>query len=138
MHTDREACYRALKSRDRRFNGVFYTAVHTTGFYCRPSCPASSPAYQHVTLFQTAGAAQEAGFRACKRCLPDATPGSPDWDVDADVAGRAMRLVAGGVVDREGVKGLARRIGFTPRHLTRILGSELGAGPLALARARPA
>src|SRR5687768_5573183 len=138
MHTDREACYRALKSRDRRFDGVFYTAVHTTGIYCRPSCPARTPAYQNVTFFPTAAAAQEAGFRACKRCLPDATPGSPDWDVDADVAGRAMRLIADGVVDREDVEGLAGRVGFTSRHLTRILSAELGAGPLALARARRA
>lgn len=138
MHTDPEACYRALKSRDRRFDGVFYTAVRTTGIYCRPSCPARTPAYQNVTFHPTAAAAQAAGYRACKRCLPDATPGSPDWDVNADVAGRAMRLIADGVVDRDGVEGLARRIGFTSRHLTRILTAELGAGPLALARARRA
>lgn len=138
MHTDREACYRALKSRDRRFDGVFVTAVHTTGIYCRPSCPARTPGFQNVTFYPTAAAAQSAGFRACKRCLPDATPGSPDWDVDADVAGRAMRLIADGVVDRDGVEGLAARIGFTARHLTRILTAELGAGPLALARARRA
>jgi AraC family transcriptional regulator of adaptative response / DNA-3-methyladenine glycosylase II len=138
MHTDRESCYRALKSRDRRFDGVFYTAVHTTGIYCRPSCPARTPAYQNVTFYPTAAAAQNAGFRACKRCLPDATPNSPDWDVDADLAGRAMRLIADGVVDREGVEGLANRVGFTSRHLTRILAAELGAGPLALARARRA
>jgi len=138
MHTDREACYRALKSRDRRFDGVFYTAVHTTGIYCRPSCPARTPALKNVSFHPTAAAAQAAGFRACKRCLPDATPGSPDWDVDADVAGRAMRLIADGVVDRDGVDGLAVRIGYTSRHLTRILTAELGAGPLALARARRA
>jgi AraC family transcriptional regulator of adaptative response / DNA-3-methyladenine glycosylase II len=87
MHTDREACYRAVKSRDRRFDGVFYTAVRTTGIYCRPSCPARTPAFANVTFFPTAAAAQAAGFRACKRCLPDATPGSPDWDVRADAAG---------------------------------------------------
>lgn len=135
---DREACYRAVKSRDRRFDGVFYTAVHTTGIYCRPSCPARTPAFDHVSFFPTAAAAQSGGFRACKRCLPDATPGSPDWDVAADVAGRAMRLVNDGVVDREGVEGLARRVGYTPRHLGRLLTTELGAGPLALARARRA
>ncbi|MEZ5193286.1 MAG: Ada metal-binding domain-containing protein [Nocardioides sp.] len=135
---DRESCYGAVKSRDRRFDGVFYTAVHTTGIYCRPSCPARTPAYRNVTFFPTAAAAQSAGFRACKRCLPDATPGSPDWDVAADVAGRAMRLIADGVVDREGVPGLARRVGYTPRHLGRLLTAQLGAGPLALARARRA
>lgn len=135
---DPEACYRAVKSRDRRFDGVFYTAVRTTGIYCRPSCPARTPAFVNVTFHPSAASAQEAGYRACKRCLPDATPGSPDWDVAASVAGRAMRLISDGVVDREGVAGLARRLGYTARHLTRLLTAELGAGPLALARARRA
>jgi AraC family transcriptional regulator of adaptative response / DNA-3-methyladenine glycosylase II len=138
MHLDVESCYRAVKSRDRRFDGVFYTAVRTTGIYCRPSCPARTPTFHNVTFHPTAAAAQAAGHRACKRCLPDATPGSPDWDVAADAAGRAMRLIADGVVDREGVDGLARRIGYTPRHLSRLLTQELGAGPLALARAKRA
>ena len=138
MHLDAESCYRAVKSRDRRFDGVFFIAVRTTGIYCRPSCPARTPAYENVTFHPTSAAAQAAGYRACKRCLPDATPGSPDWDVAADVAGRAMRLIADGVVDRDGVEGLAARIGYTSRHLTRILTQELGAGPLALARAKRA
>ena len=135
---DTEACYRAVKSRDRRFDGVFYTGVTSTGIYCRPSCPAITPAKKNVTFHRTAAAAQAAGFRACKRCLPDATPGSPDWDVAADTAGRAMRLIADGVVERDGVDGLAARVGYTPRHLHRLLSAELGAGPLALARARRA
>ncbi|MDQ3485511.1 MAG: helix-turn-helix domain-containing protein [Actinomycetota bacterium] len=135
---DTESCYRAVKSRDRRFDGVFYTAVRTTGIYCRPSCPARTPAYANVSFFPSPAAAQATGYRACKRCLPDATPGSPDWDVAATAAGRAMRLIADGVVDREGVEGLARRVGYTPRHLSRILGAELGAGALALARAKRA
>src|SRR5690242_11362234 len=135
---DTEACYRAVKSRDRRFDGVFYTGVTSTGIYCRPSCPAITPAKKNVTFHRTAAAAQAAGFRACKRCLPDATPGSPRWDVAADVAGRAMRLIADGVVEREGVEGLATRLGYSPRHLTRLLAAELGAGPLALARAQRA
>ncbi|WP_110206013.1 AlkA N-terminal domain-containing protein [Nocardioides daejeonensis] len=138
MHRDREACYRAVKSRDRRFDGRFVTAVHTTGIYCRPSCPARTPAFAHVSFYPTAAAAQSEGFRACKRCLPDATPGDPDWDLAADVAGRAMRLIADGIVDREGVPGLAARLGYTPRHLGRLLTAQLGAGPLALARARRA
>ena len=138
MHLDAESCYRAVKSRDRRFDGVFFIAVRTTGIYCRPSCPARTPAYENVTFHPTAAAAQSAGYRACKRCLPDATPGSPDWDVAADVAGRAMRLIADGVVDRDGVEGLAARVGYTSRHLTRLLTQELGAGPLALARAKRA
>lgn len=135
---ERDACYGAVRSRDRRFDGVFFTGVRTTGIYCRPSCPARTPAPGNVEFHRTAAAAQAAGFRACKRCRPDATPGSPDWDVAADVAGRAMRLIADGVVDREGVEGLAGRIGYTARHLSRILTAELGAGPLALARAQRA
>ena len=132
---DAETCYRAVKSRDRRFDGVFYTGVTSTGIYCRPSCPATTPARRNVTFHRSAAAAQVAGFRACKRCLPDATPGSPDWDVAADTAGRAMRLVCDGTVEREGVEGLAHRVGYTTRHLHRVLTSQLGAGPLALARA---
>jgi len=135
---DPDACYRAVSSQDRRFDGVFYTAVTSTGIYCRPSCPARTPARRNVRFYPTAAAAQQAGFRACKRCRPDATPGSPDWDVAADTAGRAMRLVADGVVDRAGVPGLAARLGYTPRHLTRLLTAQLGAGPLALARAQRA
>lgn len=131
-------CYTAVQSRDRRFDGVFYTAVRTTGIYCRPSCPARTPAAANVSFHRTAAAAQAAGYRACKRCLPDATPGSPEWDVAASVAGRAMRLIGDGVVDREGVEGLAARLGYTARHLSRLLTAELGAGPLALARTQRA
>ncbi|GAA1963295.1 AlkA N-terminal domain-containing protein [Nocardioides panacihumi] len=138
MSLDPNVCYRAVQSRDRRFDGTFYTAVRTTGIYCRPSCPARTPAFGNVTFHPSAASAQAAGFRACKRCLPDATPGSPEWDVAGTVAGRAMRLIADGVVDREGVDGLARRVGYTTRHLSRLLTAELGAGPLALARARRA
>ncbi len=137
-HLDTESCYRAVKSKDRRFDGVFYTCVATTGIYCRPSCPARTPGFANVTFRPTAAACQAAGFRACKRCLPDATPGSPEWDVAADVAGRTMRLIGDGLVDREGVEGLARRVGYTSRHLGRLLTQELGAPPLALARARRA
>ena len=135
---DPDTCYRAVSGQDRRFDGVFYTAVTSTGIYCRPSCPARTPARRNVRFYPTAAAAQQAGFRACKRCRPDATPGSPDWDIAADIAGRAMRLVADGVVDRVGVPGLAARLGYTPRHLTRLLTTQLGAGPLALARAHRA
>ncbi|MCW2866150.1 MAG: DNA-3-methyladenine glycosylase 2 family protein [Marmoricola sp.] len=135
---DADACYRAVKGRDRRFDGVFYTGVSSTGIYCRPSCPATTPRRDHVDFFPTAAGAQAAGFRACRRCLPDATPGSPQWDVTADVAARAMRLVADGVVEREGVEGLARRVGYSSRQLHRVLHREYAAGPLALARSRRA
>jgi AraC family transcriptional regulator, regulatory protein of adaptative response / DNA-3-methyladenine glycosylase II len=138
MFSDTEACYRALKSRDRRFDGVFYTAVRTTGIYCRPSCPAITPKLANVTFYPSAAAAQQAGYRACKRCLPDATPGSPEWDVAADAAGRAMRLISDGTVEREGVDGLARRLGYSARQLNRLVTGAFGAGPLALARARRA
>ncbi|WP_322409716.1 DNA-3-methyladenine glycosylase 2 family protein [Microbacterium invictum] len=130
--------YRVIQSRDRRFDGQFVTAVRSTGIYCRPSCPARTPKEQNVTFFDTSAAAHEAGYRACKRCLPEAAPGSPAWDVRGDLAARAMRLIIDGVVDREGVPGLARRLGYSPRHLTRLLTAELGAGPLALARAQRA
>jgi len=138
MHLDTEACYRAVKSKDRRFDGVFYTAVRTTGIYCRPSCPAITPKLENVTFHPSAAAAQLAGYRACKRCLPDATPGSPDWDVAADVAGRAMRLISDGTVERDGVDGLATRLGYSTRQLNRVVTGSFGAGPLALARARRA
>ncbi|WP_320672487.1 AlkA N-terminal domain-containing protein [Patulibacter defluvii] len=130
--------YAAVRSRDRRFDGRFVTAVATTGIYCRPSCPAVTPRRGNVRFYPTAAAAQQAGFRACLRCRPEASPGSPEWDVRADVAGRAMRLIGDGVVDREGVGGLARRLGYSERHLQRVLVEQLGAGPLALARAQRA
>jgi AraC family transcriptional regulator of adaptative response / DNA-3-methyladenine glycosylase II len=135
---DEEACYRAVSSRDRRFDGVFYTAVSTTGIYCRPSCPAITPKRGNVTFHPSAASAQLAGYRACKRCLPDATPGSPAWDVAADAAARAMRLIADGVVEREGIGGLAARMGFSERHLNRLVTAAYGAGPLAIARSRRA
>ncbi|MET0492972.1 MAG: AlkA N-terminal domain-containing protein [Actinoplanes sp.] len=138
MELDFERCYRAVDSRDQRFDGWFYTAVKTTGIYCRPSCPAVTPKRVNVTFYPSAAAAQRAGFRACRRCRPDAAPGSPEWDVRADVVGRAVRLIADGVVDRDGVPGLASRLGYTERHLGRMLTAELGAGPLALARAQRA
>jgi AraC family transcriptional regulator of adaptative response / DNA-3-methyladenine glycosylase II len=130
--------YRVIQSRDRRFDGQFVTAVRSTGIYCRPSCPARTPKPANVTFYATSAAAHEAGYRACKRCLPEAAPGSPEWNVRGDVTARAMRLIAEGVVDREGVPGLARRLGYSPRHLTRLLVAELGAGPLALSRAHRA
>lgn len=130
--------YRAAASRDARFDGVFFVGVRTTGIYCRPSCPAVTPKASNVAFFRTAAAAHDAGLRACRRCRPDTTPGSPEWDVRADAAGRAMRLIRDGVVEREGVAGLAARMGYTARHLSRLLGAEVGAGPLAIARSQRA
>ncbi|MEU1515919.1 AlkA N-terminal domain-containing protein [Streptomyces sp. NPDC005811] len=130
--------YEAVRSRDARFDGEFFFAVETTGIYCRPSCPAVTPKRHNVRFFTTAAAAQGSGFRACRRCRPDAVPGSADWNVRADVVGRAMRLIGDGVVDREGVAGLAVRLGYSARQVQRQLTAEVGAGPVALARAQRA
>jgi AraC family transcriptional regulator of adaptative response / DNA-3-methyladenine glycosylase II len=135
---DDEQRYQIAASKDTRFDGVFFVAVTSTGIYCRPSCPAMTPKRANVRFYPTAAAAQQAGFRACKRCRPDASPGSPEWNVRADLTARAMRLIADGIVDREGVDGLADRLGYEQRQVRRVLTAELGAGPLALARAQRA
>ncbi|WTF11554.1 helix-turn-helix domain-containing protein [Streptomyces sp. NBC_01613] len=138
MHTDRERCVRAVQSKDARFDGWFFTAVLTTRIYCRPSCPVVPPKPQNMVFHPSAAACQQAGFRACKRCRPDTSPGSPEWNQRADLVARAMRLIADGVVDRDGVPGLAARLGYSTRQVERQLLAELGAGPLALARAQRA
>ncbi|KUM85426.1 MULTISPECIES: DNA-3-methyladenine glycosylase 2 family protein [Streptomyces] len=135
---DEDTRYEAVRSRDARFDGEFFFAVETTGIYCRPSCPAVTPKRHNVRFYATAAAAQGSGFRACRRCRPDAVPGSADWNARADVVGRAMRLIGDGVVDREGVAGLADRLGYSARQVQRQLTAELGAGPVALARAQRA
>ncbi|MEV0783768.1 AlkA N-terminal domain-containing protein [Streptomyces sp. NPDC050423] len=138
MHTDTERCVRAVRSKDARFDGWFFTAVLTTGIYCRPSCPVVPPKVENMTFYPSSAACQQAGFRACKRCRPDTSPGSPEWNARADSVARAMRLIRDGVVDREGVPGLATRLGYSARQIERQLLAELGAGPLALARAQRA
>src|SRR5450759_608398 len=137
MHKDVEACSRAVRSRAARFDGWFFCAVVTTRIYCRPSCPAR-PHLKNLRFYPSAAAAQQEGFRACKRCRPDASPGSPEWNLRSDLIARAMRLIADGVVDREGVTGLASRLGYSVRQIQRQLTAEVGAGPLALARAQRA
>ena len=138
MVDDFDSCYRATSAKDPRFDGWFYTAVTSTGIYCRPSCPAMVPKREHVRFYPSAAACHHAGFRACKRCRPDATPGSPEWNARGDVVARAMRLIADGVIDRDGVPGLAARLGYSVRQLERLVVGELGTGPLALARAQRA
>jgi AraC family transcriptional regulator of adaptative response / DNA-3-methyladenine glycosylase II len=138
MLLDHDQCYRAIASRDARFDGWFITAVRTTGIYCRPSCPAITPKRTNVEFFVAAATAQSHGYRACKRCRPDTSPGSPEWNTRADVVGRAMRLIADGLVDREGVGALAARLGYSERQVNRLLVAELGSGALALARAQRA
>jgi AraC family transcriptional regulator, regulatory protein of adaptative response / DNA-3-methyladenine glycosylase II len=135
-HPDR--LWRAIEARDRRFDGWVFCALTTTALYCNPSCVRRGRSRENVRLFVTAAAAQEAGYRACRRCRPDAAPGSPEWDRRPDLIGRSMRLIADGIVDREGVAGLASRLGCTERHIGRQLVAVAGAGPLALARAQRA
>ncbi|NUT30874.1 MAG: helix-turn-helix domain-containing protein [Streptomyces sp.] len=135
---DEDSRYEAVRSRDARFDGEFFFGVETTGIYCRPSCPAVTPKRGNVRFFATAAGAQGSGFRACRRCRPDAVPGSAEWNVRADAVGRAMRLIGDGIVDREGVAGLAARLGYSARQVQRQLTAELGAGPVALARAQRA
>lgn len=130
--------YRAVQSRDPRFDGQFFLAVSSTGIYCRPSCPARTPKPANITFFSTSAAAHEAGYRACKRCLPEAVPGTPEWNLRQDLAGRAMRLIREGVMNDGGVAALSDRLGYSSRHVHRTLCAELGAGPLALARAHRA
>ncbi|MEV0320986.1 AlkA N-terminal domain-containing protein [Streptomyces sp. NPDC050658] len=138
MHQDPARCIRAVQSKDARFDGWFFTAVLTTRIYCRPSCPVVPPKPENMSFYPSAAACQQAGFRACKRCRPDSSPGSPEWNQRADLVARAMRLIGDGVVDRDGVPGLANRLGYSTRQVERQLLAELGAGPLALARAQRA
>jgi AraC family transcriptional regulator of adaptative response / DNA-3-methyladenine glycosylase II len=138
VFVDSDRAWQAVSSEDSRFDGWVFCGVTSTGIYCRPSCPARTPKRENIRFFSTAAAAQTAGFRACKRCRPDATPGSPEWDRRGDLVGRAMRLIADGVVDREGVGGLASALGYTERHVQRQLMAVVGVGPLALARAQRA
>lgn len=133
-----DQCYQAVSERENRFDGMFFTAVHSTGIFCRPSCPARTPLRTNVDFYPTAAAATEAGFRACRRCRPDASPGSPEWDARSDITGRSVRLIRDGLIDRRGVEGLAASLGCSTRQLGRVLQTELGAGPLALARSERA
>src|SRR5690625_1296338 len=122
--------YRAVCSRDARFDGQFVSAISSTGIYCRPSCPARTPKRENITFFSTSAAAHEAGYRACKRCLPEASAGSPQWNLHQDLASRAMRLIRHGVMREGGVEALSARLGYSSRHIHRTVAAQLGAGPL--------
>ncbi len=135
---DFDACYRAIAGRDARWDGRIYLGVSSTGIYCRPSCPARKPKPEHCRFFPSAAACVAAGFRACKRCRPEAVPGTRDWDARGDLAARAVRRIRDGAVDAVGVSGLARELAVSERHLHRVLVAEVGAGPLQLARTRRA
>jgi AraC family transcriptional regulator of adaptative response / DNA-3-methyladenine glycosylase II len=136
MTLDSETCYRAFASRDRRFEGRFVTAVVTTGIYCRPGCPARLPRRRNIRFYACPAAAEEAGFRPCLRCRPDAVPGTPAWIGTSATVSRALRLIDEGALDGAGIEPLATRLGVTGRHLRRLFAEHLGASPLAVARTR--
>ncbi|MFC5826716.1 AlkA N-terminal domain-containing protein [Nonomuraea insulae] len=136
LELDFDSCYRAVSARDSRFDGRFYTAVTTTRIYCRPICPARTPSSRNVRFYRHAASAEAAGFRPCKRCRPELSPGDPGWDLRGDLVGRALRLIDDGSADDHGVAGLATRLHITERHLHRLFVAELGVGPLAVARTK--
>jgi AraC family transcriptional regulator of adaptative response / DNA-3-methyladenine glycosylase II len=131
---DDELCYRALVSRDARFDGRFFVAVRTTGVYCRPICPARTPKAENVRFFACAAAAQAAGFRPCLRCRPEAAPGTPAWLGTSASVSRALRLISQDTALESGVGGLAARLGMGERQLRRLFAKHLGASPAAVAR----
>lgn len=136
MILDDEARYRVVESRDPRYDGCFFTGVMTTGIYCRPICPAPTPKRQNVRFFSCAAAAEEAGFRPCKRCRPETAPGTPAWTGTDATVSRALRLIADGFLDDHSVARLAEVLGMGPRHLDRLFAERVGSSPLRIARAR--
>jgi len=136
MPSPDKSFYQAMVSRDRRFDGRFFAGVTTTGVYCRPVCPAPKPKFQHVRFFPSAAGAEQAGFRPCRRCRPETAPGTPVWSGTSATVSRALKLIEAGVFDRDGVEGLADRLGVGPRQLRRLFGRHLGAPPQAVALTR--
>ena len=135
---DREACYRALQTRDARFDGRFFTAVKTTGIYCRPICPARPPKLENCSFLPTAAACEAAGYRSCLRCRPEASPEHAVWRGASATVTRALALIADGALDGEGAsaEALAERLGVGERHLRRLFLKHLGAAPQAVAQTR--
>jgi AraC family transcriptional regulator of adaptative response / DNA-3-methyladenine glycosylase II len=136
MTLDAARCYEALVSRDRRFDGRFFTGVVSTGIYCRPICPSRLPRLKNLRFFPCAAAAEAAGFRPCRRCHPEAAPGTPAWTGTSAVVSRALRLIADHGLDDSSVETLAGRLGLGDRHLRRLFATHLGASPIQVARAR--
>ncbi|MEO6418412.1 MAG: AlkA N-terminal domain-containing protein [Polyangiaceae bacterium] len=132
MQLEPEACYRALESRDRRFEGRFIIGVTSTGIYCRPGCPAPIPKRKNVVFFRCAAAAEADGLRPCLRCRPDALPSSAGTLGTPPTVARALRMIADGALDDENVGELAERLGIGERHLRRLFGKYLGASPVAI------
>src|SRR5258708_5783784 len=135
---DREICYRALQSRDPRFDGLLFVAVTSTGIYCRPVCPARTARFENCRFFGSAAAAQEAGFRPCLRCRPETAPDLASWRGTSSTVSRALALIAEGSLDGDGasVEALAERLGIGERHLRRLFVQHLGASPIAVAQTR--
>src|SRR5713226_2894011 len=133
---DDETCYRAAASRDARFDGRFFTAVKTTGIYCRPVCPARTPRSENVTFYPTAAAAQEAGFRPCLRCRPETAPDMGAWRGTSSTVSRALALIELGALDQSSIGALADRLGMGERQLRRLFRQHLGASPIAVAQTR--
>lgn len=135
---DKDTCYRALQSRDRRFDGLIYIGVKTTGIYCRPVCPARTPKYENCIFYASAAAAQEAGYRPCLRCRPETAPEFASWRGTSNTVSRALALIAEGALDGEGkgVDVLAERLGIGERQLRRLFLQHLGASPVAVAQTR--
>ena len=133
MVLDPDACYRAVRTRDTRFDGRFFTGVRTTGIYCRPVCPAPTPHRKNCVFFPCAAAAQEAGFRSCLRCRPEVAPDTPAWNGTSATVSRALRLIAEGALDDGSVEKLANRVGVGERHLRRLFDEHVGASPIAVA-----
>lgn len=136
MELDDDICYRAVLARDPRFDGRFFTAVRTTGIYCRPVCPAVTPRRRNVTFYACAAAAEQAGFRPCKRCRPEASPGTPAWLGTSATVSRMLRCIAEGALDDGSVADLAARLGLGPRQSTRLCERHLGTTPVRLAQTR--
>ena len=136
MDLDHDACYRALTQRDSRFDGRFFTAVKTTGIYCRPVCAARTPHAKNVIFYPTAAAAQEAGFRPCLRCRPETAPDMGAWRGTSSTVSRALSLIELGALDRGDVEDLAERLGLGERQLRRLFRQHLGASPIGVAQTR--
>ena len=136
MELDPRTCYRALTTRDRRFDGRFFTGVTSTGVFCRPVCPAPTPKAHNCEFYACAAAAQEAGFRPCLRCRPELSPGSRSWNGTSNTVARALQLVDTGALDGNDVADLAERLGVGDRHLRRLFAEHLGTSPLAVAQPR--
>jgi len=136
MENNGERYYRALRTRDKRFDGKFFTGVLTTGIFCRPICPARTPKKQNCQFYPTAAAAMAAGLRPCLRCRPEAAPGSPAWNGVSTTVTRALKLIDDGVLDDMGIHGLAKRLGISTRHLSRLFSKHLGASPISVAKSQ--